>query len=139
MLRGDIQFADRPLVPFEQFSLGGQESIRGYRQDLLLKDNGIFASAEVRVPVVRFSGNNNLLQVAPFVDFGTGWNRGGREDTDSDSEPNTLVSLGFGVRLQLEDNLSARFDWGIPLVSVSGDKDSWQENGLYFSIIANPF
>ncbi len=140
LLRGDMQFADRPLVPFEQFGLGGQESIRGYRQDVLLKDNGIFTSAEVRIPVVRFSGNNNLLQVAPFVDFGTAWNRGGREEnTNSSSDPNTLVSAGLGLRLQLEDNLTARFDWGIPLVSVSGDKDTLQENGLYFSIIANLF
>ena len=139
LLRGDIQLADRPLVPFEQFGLGGQESIRGYRQDVLLKDNGIFASAEVRIPIIRFSGNNSLLQLAPFVDFGTAWNRGGRENTNSSSDPNTLVSAGLGLRLQLEDNLSARFDWGIPLVSVSGDKDTLQENGLYFSIIANPF
>ena len=139
LLRGDIQFADRPLVPFEQFGLGGQESIRGYRQDALLKDNGIFASAEVRIPVIRFSRNNSLLQVAPFIDFGTAWNRGGRENSSSDSDPNTLVSAGLGLRLQLEDNFSARLDWGIPLVSISGDKDSLQENGLYFSIIANPF
>ena len=141
LLRGDIQFADRPLVSFEQFSLGGQQSIRGYRQDFLLKDNGIFASAEVRIPIARFSGNNNLLQVTPFIDFGTAWNRDGREENpnSSSSEPNTLVSTGLGLRLQLEDNLTARLDWGIPLVSVSGDKDSLQENGLYFSIIANPF
>ncbi len=139
LLRGDMQFADRPLVPFEQFGLGGQESIRGYRQDALIKDNGIFASAEVRIPIVRFSRNKSLLQVAPFIDFGTAWNRSGRENTSSNSEPNTLVSAGLGLRLQLEDRLSARFDWGIPLVSVSGDKDSLQENGLYFSIIANPF
>ncbi|KST69495.1 ShlB/FhaC/HecB family hemolysin secretion/activation protein [Mastigocoleus testarum] len=139
LLRGDMQFADRPLVPFEQFGLGGQESIRGYRQDALLKDNGIFASAEVRIPIFRFSRNRSLLQVAPFIDFGTAWNRSGRESTSSNSDPNTLVSAGLGLRLQLEDRLSARFDWGIPLVSVSGDKDSLQENGLYFSIIANPF
>ncbi|MDJ0693331.1 ShlB/FhaC/HecB family hemolysin secretion/activation protein [Mastigocoleus sp. MO_188.B34] len=139
LLRGDMQFADRPLVPFEQFGLGGQESIRGYRQDALLKDNGIFASAEVRIPIVRFSRNKSLLQVAPFIDFATAWNRSGRENTSSNSDPNTLVSAGLGLRLQLEDRLSARFDWGIPLVSVSGDKDSLQENGLYFSIIANPF
>lgn len=139
LLRGDMQFADRPLVPFEQFGLGGQESIRGYRQDALLKDNGIFASAEVRIPIVRFSRNKSLLQVAPFVDFGTAWNRSGRESSSSNSDPNTLLSAGLGLRLQLEDRLSARFDWGIPLVSFSGDKDSLQENGLYFSIIANPF
>ena len=50
LLRADVQLADRTLVPLEQFGLGGQESVRGYRQDLLLTDNGALASAEVRFP-----------------------------------------------------------------------------------------
>jgi hemolysin activation/secretion protein len=47
--------------------------------------------------------------------------------------------VGLGLRLQIKDHLNARFDWGIPLVSISEEKDSWQENGLYFSIVVNPF
>jgi hemolysin activation/secretion protein len=35
--------------------------------------------------------------------------------------------------LQLGD-FNARVDYGIPLVSVSGDKNTWQENGIYFTI-----
>ncbi|MFB2768787.1 ShlB/FhaC/HecB family hemolysin secretion/activation protein [Pelatocladus sp. BLCC-F211] len=140
VLRGDVQLADRPLVPFEQIGIGGLDSVRGYRQDALLTDNGIFASAEVRIPVVRFSGRNNFLQVAPFVDFGNGWNDSGRSDFEVELDSHTLLSVGLGLRLQLEDNLTARLDWGIPLISItSEDKDSWQENGLYFSIIVNPF
>jgi len=34
LIRGDVQLSDRALVPIEQFSLGGLESVRGYRQDL---------------------------------------------------------------------------------------------------------
>jgi hemolysin activation/secretion protein len=140
LLRGDVQLADRPLVPFEQIGIGGLETVRGYRQDALLTDNGVFLSAEVRVPVVRFSGRNSFLQIAPFVDFGNGWNDSGRSEFQVGLDSNTLVSVGLGLRLQLQDDLTARLDWGIPLISVgSEDKDSWQENGLYFSIIANPF
>ena len=139
LLRGDVQFADRPLVPLEQIGIGGQESVRGYRQDALLTDNAIFASAEVRLPIARFAGENNLLQVAPFIDFGTAWNRGGRDESNSESETETLLSLGLGLRLQLQNRLTARFDWGIPLITVEGDNDTLQENGLYFSVIYNPF
>ena len=140
LLRGDVQFADRPLVPLEQIGIGGQESVRGYRQDALLTDNAVFASAEVRLPIARFPGENNLLQVAPFIDFGTAWNRGGRDDSNGgESETETLLSLGLGLRLQLQERLTARFDWGIPLITVEGDKDTLQENGLYFSVIYNPF
>ncbi len=139
LLRGDIQLADRPLVPLEQVGIGGQETVRGYRQDVLLTDNAVFASAEVRFPIVRFAGENNLLQLAPFVDFGTAWNRGDSDDSTGQLETNTLLSLGLGLRLQLQERLSARFDWGIPLITIEGEKDSLQENGLYFSVVYNPF
>ncbi|MFH7029837.1 MAG: ShlB/FhaC/HecB family hemolysin secretion/activation protein [Heteroscytonema crispum UTEX LB 1556] len=139
LLRGEVQLADRPLVPVEQIGLGGQETIRGYRQDALLTDNALFASAELRFPIARFAQNSSLLQLTPFIDFGTAWNRSGRPSSDGDPEKSTLVSVGLGLRFQLQDRLTARLEWGIPLVSISGEKDTWQENGIYFSIIANPF
>lgn len=135
LIRGDMQIADRALVPLEQIGLGGQQSIRGYRQDVLLTDNGALASAEVRVPVLRIPKWDMLVQLAPFVDIGKAWNREGREDPD----PSFLASVGLGLQLQISDRLTARFDYGIPLVSVSSNKRTWQENGFYFSIVATPF
>ena len=135
LLRTDVQLADRPLVPLEQFGLGGQETVRGYRQDFLLADNGLSASAEVRLPIARIRQWDSVLQLTPFVEFGTAWNRGDREEPD----PDTLASVGLGLRWQMGDRFTAQFDWGIPLVSVDASKDTWQENGLYFSIIYNPF
>jgi hemolysin activation/secretion protein len=131
LFRTDIQLADRPLVPLEQFSIGGIDSVRGYRQDLLLADNGIFASAELRIPILRLREINSLLQIAPFIEVGKAWNTDGRA-TGSDFD--TLASAGFGMRWQTRDRLTARFDWGIPFMSVGGEKRSLQENGLYFSI-----
>ncbi|MBD2021371.1 ShlB/FhaC/HecB family hemolysin secretion/activation protein [Leptolyngbya sp. FACHB-36] len=134
LLRGDVQLADRPLVPLEQFGLGGQDSVRGYRQDALLTDNGLFASAEVRIPIARFRRINGLLQLTPFVEVGSAWNR-----DRSNPDPSTLASVGLGLRFQLSDRVTARFDWGIPLITLEGEKDSLQENGLYFSLVINPF
>lgn len=139
LLRSDVQLATTSLVPLEQFGLGGQESVRGYRQDTLLTDNGIFASAEVRVPIYRLPGDRGVLQISPFVDFGTTWN------TDSDADraapdPNTLVSVGLGLQFELGDRLSARVDWGIPLVDVEDREDeTLQEEGIYFSLRWMPF
>lgn len=134
LLRGDLQVSDRPLVPVEQFTLGGQDSIRGYRQDALLTDSGFFGSAEVRIPILRLPNINTLLQLAPFVDFGTAWNYSG-----NNPDPHTLASVGLGLRLQVSDRITARFDWGIPLVSIPGSKNNLQERGIYFSIVVNPF
>jgi hemolysin activation/secretion protein len=135
LVRGDAQLADRALVPLEQFGLGGQETIRGYRQDVLLTDNGVLASAEVRVPVLRLPKWNTLVQLAPFLDVGTAWNRAGRDDPD----PNLLLSTGLGLQMQVGDRVTVRLDYGIPLVSVSSSERTWQENGFYFSVVATPF
>lgn len=135
LLRSDLQLVSTALVPTEQFGLGGLESVRGYRQDLLLTDNGAFASAEVQLPILRLSQLDGVLQIAPFVDLGTVWNNSGRETP----EQSTLASVGLGLRFSQGDRLTARLDWGIPLVSVNSRDRTWQENGLYFSVQYNLF
>lgn len=135
LLRGDLQLADRPILPIEQFGLGGVVTVRGYRQDFLLTDNGFFGSAEVRIPILRLPKQQALLQATPFVDFGRGWNLGQSIDPD----PGFLASLGFGLRLQVSNNFTARIDFGFPLVKVDSGKETLQEKGIYFSIIYTPF
>ncbi|AFY76971.1 hemolysin activation/secretion protein [Pleurocapsa sp. PCC 7327] len=134
LLRSDIQLAASSLLPFEQFGYGGQATVRGYRQDVLLTDNGIVASAEARLPIARFPGVRGVLQLAPFIDFGTGWNAEGNNPST-----NTLVGIGLGLLLDLGDNFRARLDWGIPLVDIDSGDRTWQENGVYFQLEYNLF
>ncbi|WP_242063025.1 ShlB/FhaC/HecB family hemolysin secretion/activation protein [Nostoc sp. FACHB-145] len=111
LVRADAQLADRALVPLEQFGLGGQQTVRGYRQDLLLTDNAFFASAELRYPILRAPQlGGGILQITPFVDFGTAYNSSNRADPD----PNSLASVGLGLLWQ-SNRINARLDWGIPL------------------------
>ena len=129
LFRGSLQLTPDSLVPIEQFSLGGAGTIRGYRQDALLTDNGIVGSVEVWVPVYRFN-QNYLLQVVPFLDWGFGWNSGGRETPDQ----NMLFSAGLGVQFRLGEKFTARLDWGIPLIHLDSRNRTWQESGLHFSL-----
>jgi hemolysin activation/secretion protein len=133
LVRGDVQLADRALVPTEQFGLGGLGSVRGYRQDSLLTDNGALLTAELRLPILKKS--QTLLQVVPFVDVGTAWNSRARDTP----ETNTLAAVGLGLQFSQGSSFTARLDWGIPLVSVDSRESTWQENGLYFSIAASAF
>ncbi|NET01060.1 MAG: ShlB/FhaC/HecB family hemolysin secretion/activation protein [Sphaerospermopsis sp. SIO1G1] len=136
LLRSDIQLSDRPLLALEQFSVGGQQSVRGYRQDSLLADNGLFASAELRTPILRVPKWQTKLELSPFFDVGTVWNH---SSSDVEIDQKTLSSLGLGLRLLVGENFNARFDWGIPLVKVDKTGNSLQENGLYFSVEYRPF
>jgi hemolysin activation/secretion protein len=137
LVRSDVQLATEELVPLEQVGLGGLDSVRGYRQDALLRDNFIFASAELRYPILRIDNNKGILQLTPFVDFGTAWSSSPDEQSQLSSE--TLVSLWLGLRWQYGDNFRARFDWGIPVTDLDSQDRTWQEQGLYFSVEWNPF
>ena len=127
LLRGNVQLADDSLLTLEQLSLGGQSTVRGYRQNLLSTDSGVSASAEVRFPIARERSSGMLLQLAPFVDAGYGWNV-------AEASPDPIVGVGLGLIFRQED-FFARLDWGIPLTDAeTGRQESSQENGLYFTL-----
>ncbi|MDF0553637.1 ShlB/FhaC/HecB family hemolysin secretion/activation protein [Kamptonema sp. UHCC 0994] len=129
----DIQLANRALLPLEQFGLGGFNSVRGYRQDLLLSDNGISASAELRFPIIGRSDRGlGVLQITPFIDAGRVWNSSGRENV----YPQNLLSVGTGLRWELSNSFTASLNWGIPLVDVKSRERTWQEKGLHFSVLS---
>ncbi|MEM9271414.1 MAG: ShlB/FhaC/HecB family hemolysin secretion/activation protein [Cyanobacteria bacterium P01_F01_bin.143] len=137
-----LQLADRPLVSSEQtldelFTLNREEGtfiLRGYRQNSLTADNGVFASAELRASIVQIPQWQTKLQITPFVDFGTVWN-----DDDVEIDESTLTSVGLGLRLLVGDSFRARVDWGIPLVDQDTIGDSLQEDRITFNLEYRPF
>lgn len=126
LLKGSVQLTSDRLLTLERYGLGGQATVRGYRQDQLLTDSGFALSAEVRLPVWR--NHDTLLQVTPFIEGGYGWNNG-----EPDPDDNTLLSVGTGLLFRTGD-LDARLDWGIPLINQSDDRNPLQDNGIYFSL-----
>ena len=136
MVRSKVQLAGGELLPLEQFGIGGSDTVRGYRQDAVLADSGIFGSAELWYPIVGTGDKQGVLQVTPFVDFGNVWtNSGGRATL----EANTLVSAGLGLRWQYGERWNARGGGEIPLIGLKSSDRSWQKRGLYFSVEFKPF
>ena len=138
--RVDAQLADRPLVPLEQFGIGGRESVRGYRQDFLLTDNGVLGSVELKLPVLRIPKWRSVLYLNPFFDYGVGWNNGGFANPN----PNALAATGVGFQWRHRDSrgydrLVIELDWGIPLVNTDFNRNALQDRGIYFSVYYNLF
>ena len=129
LVRGDAQLSSSELLPIEQFRVGGVDSVRGYRQDFALGDNGLFASAEMRIPLFRWRRVDGVMQLAPFIDLGTLWNN---DDTEISND--FIASIGLGLNFNLSNSFNARLDWGIPLIEVETQGDSLQENGIYFTL-----
>jgi hemolysin activation/secretion protein len=132
VVRSSLQLSTNPLVPLEQFASGGLDSVRGYARDVLLTDNGTFASAEVRLPILRVDSIKGLLQVAPFVDFGVGWNDVANKIPAPNQ--NSLFSAGLGLQWQMGDDFNARLDWGFPLNQFELGGKALQQQGLYFTM-----
>ncbi len=130
--RLNMQFSRDQLLSLNRFSIGGPQSIRGYRQNQLAGDSGIQASVELQFPVARDEEGSSIVKLLPFVEAGTIWNSSGINSTTQ-----SLFGLGLGATYQPLRNLTLRLDYGIPLVNVSNSGNNLQDSGIYFSVNAN--
>lgn len=129
IIQSDIQLTPDNLLPSERFNVGGFYSVRGYRNNARLGDNGFRLSAEDRISLVKNSENNNILQLAPFAELGVVWN-----NSSDDPDDNFLAGIGLGILWQPISGLDIRLDYAPPLVDLDDKGDNVQEDGFYFSI-----
>ena len=142
-LRGTLQLTADPLLASEQFAVGGLGSVRGYRINELVRDNGWALSAEYRLPVLPWllrrlvpdpaaRPEGATLELVPFVDAGGAWNHDGADLEDDDAD--TLLSVGLGLRGAFR-RLSAELYWGLPLTDRDGSsEDPLQDAGVGFRV-----
>jgi hemolysin activation/secretion protein len=126
------QFAGDPLLPSQQFVIGGGQSVRGFRQNARSGDNGIRFSLEDRIAIVRNTSGLPVFQLAPFIDLGYVWNDSDNPNTETDQR--FLAGLGLGLSWQPFENFSIRLDYGVPLVDLSDRGDNLQDDGFYFNV-----
>jgi hemolysin activation/secretion protein len=137
-LRAETQLADTSLPPMEKYALGGLNSVRGYRKNVLLKDNGVTASLEWWFPLFRDSATGNeYLSIAPFFDYGRGWDSG--RETGQVSRGSDLASVGVGLRWAWK-GLTVDFFYGYALLDrdITTGSDP-QDQGIHFLVTWNVF
>ncbi len=132
----NLQFSTDPLLPSQQFAIGGAQSVRGYRQDARFGDNGIRFSLEHRTVIVRNRRGSAIAQIAPFLDLGTVWN----VPSNPVATPNQrfLSGAGLGLILQPLPALNMRFDYAIPFRRVDERNTNLQDQAFYFSLGYQP-
>ncbi len=110
------QVSDEPLVNSEQFSVGGQDTVRGYLESEVLGDDAVVGSVEFRSPqlsqyisprvedwrVFLFSDNGHASILDPLPDQQATFN---------------LASLGAGTRIELFNHLNGSVDVAVPLIT----------------------
>ncbi|UVT19958.1 MAG: ShlB/FhaC/HecB family hemolysin secretion/activation protein [Nitrospira sp.] len=130
--RFDLQLSNNRLFPLEQIPMGGRFSVRGYRENTLVRDNGFIASVESRIPLLKFASGEDMVQFAQFVDVGRAW-----ISRDSTPSPETLASVGLGVRWNVLPRDRARFElyWGVPLNHVPHPSGNLQDYGIHLQVV----
>lgn len=126
-VRAAAQLASGSLPPMEKFSVGGMNSVRGYRENLLVRDNGVAASLEFRLPVIRDRQGDPALQFVPFFDIGGSWNASGPTP-----DPITVSSIGAGFRWAVRQRFLAQLYAGHPLRKVRNLDHDLQDDGIHF-------
>lgn len=117
-LRGSVGYANDDLPENAAFEVGGQNSVRGYRDDQFTGKKMVMGTVEYRFPIV------NKVQGALFVDAGDAW--GGKSYgpwNDVEEDFNLHASAGVGMQLQTPIG-ALRLDYG------------WGEDGgrLHFTV-----
>ena len=133
VLRADAQWTGDQLLAMEQFSVGGATSVRGYRENQLVRDRAVISGVEVRVPVWTDKAGNNLVQLAPFFDFGGAWN------VDADNEPETITSAGIGLMVTPNRHVNCSIFWGHRFREFEGQHGNVQDLGIHFRLAVDVF
>ena len=127
----NLQLTPDQLLPVEQITLGGSNSVRGYRQNLSIGDNGAIGNVELRIPLIESTASS--IKLNPFVAAGTIWNNSSEE-----IETDTLVSTGLGLSYELRELIEARIDYAIPLIEADAPSDFSTEQEFTFLLLVKP-
>ena len=141
-LRGEAQLSSDGLLPLEKFSLGGSNSVRGYRRSRFVRDEGWASSLEYRLPLLRLAvpglsrrATDGQLSAVLFIDAGRAWNHN-HNDFNQAEPSTTLLAAGPGLRWDIGTDTSAEIMWGGVRHHVANSGSDLQDLGVHFMITA---
>jgi hemolysin activation/secretion protein len=137
IIGADLQLTPNTLLTSQQFVVGGGQSLRGYRQNVRARDNGVRLFIEDRITLVRDEAGAATFQIAPFFDAAYVWNDPDNPSNDAldNTQPEQfLAGLGVGIIWEPLPNLNLRFDFAVPLIDIEDRGENAQDDGIHFSV-----
>lgn len=135
------QYSTGTLYSGERFSIGGENSVRGYRENLLLVDRGVFGSLELGYAFSLTGGQPGsqrfdwgAFRVAAFADGALADNARAPEPF-----PRKVASVGGSLAWRPSDALFARVTYGKALrdATLTGQRHL-QDRGWQFRVTLRP-
>jgi hemolysin activation/secretion protein len=130
VFRTDTQLANDQLLTMEKFSVGGINSVRGYRKSLLVRDNGVNGTLEARLPLANNRRGEPVLFFIPFYDYGYAW-----DNVDNPDQRNAFIhSIGGGLKWSPCKNANIEFYYGYALREIHVTDHDPQDYGIHFNV-----
>jgi len=130
LLRGDIQIADSTLPPMEKFALGGMNSVRGFRKNVLVRDNAVDGSVEYILPLISGDQGTELCSLSAFFDYGRGWDVSQTKFSVSEK----IAGTGMGLKLSWM-GATADLSYAFPVIKPDNHKnEDLQDRGFNFLV-----
>ena len=110
----------------------GARTVRGYRENQFVRDNGVVASLEWRFPLFpdKEGAGRYRLQLVPFVDFGRSWDE---NDALPTSEAEEISSAGLGFLWDPSRSWHLELFLGHAFDDVDNpNDDDLQDDGVHF-------
>ncbi len=140
IVKANVQLADKPLLNLERYSVGGVYTVRGYRENTYVRDNGFNANVELHYPLLAsYMNENSHLYLIPFLDYGGAWNN--TTALINDQKTDYLYSAGIGFNWQYH-NVNTEFYWANAFTPVKDNQTSGhhiQDQGIHFRVNINAF
>lgn len=128
--RAAAQLSTRPLLPVEQFTIGGIDSVRGYPENFLVRDQGVTGTFELHIPIVRSKpGTSDVLTLVPFFDAGYGWN------VSRVSSNEAADAVGIGAVFIPNRHITAQLYYGAALQNHVKSSQDPADLGIHFNFL----
>ncbi|MCH9639802.1 MAG: hypothetical protein K0U40_09955 [Betaproteobacteria bacterium] len=131
--RSNIQLTNDSLLAQERMSVGGVRTVRGYRENELVRDQGYTGSIEFHYPIIgQVGGIGNKVILIPFMDYGAAWNKG--------KSARRLHSVGIGFHWQPIKYIKADFFYGYDIKKADNKTEyNLQDSGIHFNLTLSSF
>jgi hemolysin activation/secretion protein len=127
------QYSSQNLLPSEQFTIGGYNTVRGYDERELMVDNGFIVNFEIRSHAFHlFRKAHDELLLLAFTDYGIG---GNHKKIPGEKNTQYLWGIGPGLRYSISSYLSLRVDWGFKLHRIEFEEGGMSK--VHFGVIAS--
>lgn len=132
-VRASTQTTNDSLLAMFKLPVGGRYTVRGYRENQLVRDFAVLSSVEYQFPLLTddVGRSRDSLWLAGFADYGMSWDEDASLVTHRREK---IYSAGIGLLWMPVEGFTSEIYWGADLADIDNNGDSLQDDGVHYRI-----